>query len=142
VWWGSSIIGKGGKIIPEDHEFIVTRATIAIVLHLLRTFHPAAPQSVWVLTTHTTYSTEYRRSSYAPGLSDKDRKTKANKQTLTTYKKQHRTQEVNYQKKRREPSKHKDPMHLTISTGLHPAGCQHDTNLCRRITTPRVRRAC
>jgi hypothetical protein len=37
VWWGSSIIGEGGKIIQEDHEFIVTRATSAIALHLLRT---------------------------------------------------------------------------------------------------------
>jgi hypothetical protein len=130
------------KIIQEDHEFIVTTATIAIALHLLRTFHPAALQSVWVLTTRVTYSTEYRRSGYAPGLSDKERKTKANKQTLTTYKKEHCAQEVNYQKKRHEPSKHKDPMYLTVSTGLYPAGCQHDTNLCHRITTPRVSRAC
>jgi hypothetical protein len=133
MYWGK---------IQEDHEFIVTRATTAIALHLLRTFHPAAPQSVWVLTTHITYSTEYRRSGYAPGLSDKERKTKVNKQTLTTYKKEHCAQEVNYQKKRCEPSKHKDPVHLTVSTSLHPAGCQHDTNLCRRITTPWVSRAC
>jgi hypothetical protein len=111
------------KIIQEDHEFIVTRATIAIALHLRCTFHPAAPQSVWVLTTHATYSTEYRRSSYAPGLSNKERKTKTNRQRLTTYEKEHRAQEANYQKKRREPSKHKDPVHLTVSTGLHPAGC-------------------
>jgi hypothetical protein len=59
------------KIIQEDHEFIVTRATTAIALHLLHTIHPAAPQSVWVLTTHATYSTTYRRSGYAPGFTDK-----------------------------------------------------------------------
>jgi hypothetical protein len=41
VWWGSSIIGKRGKIIQEDHEFIVTRATIAIALHLLHTDPPS-----------------------------------------------------------------------------------------------------
>jgi hypothetical protein len=29
------------KIIQEDHEFIVTRATTAIVLHLLRTDPPS-----------------------------------------------------------------------------------------------------
>jgi hypothetical protein len=75
VWWGSSIIGEGGKIIQEDHEFIVTRATTAIALHLLHTVHPAALQSVWVLTTRATYSTKYRRSSYAPGLSDKQNQT-------------------------------------------------------------------
>jgi hypothetical protein len=28
---------RGGKIIQEDYEFIVTRATVAIALHLLRT---------------------------------------------------------------------------------------------------------
>jgi hypothetical protein len=37
VWWGSSILGKGGKRIQEDYEFIITRATIAIALYLLRT---------------------------------------------------------------------------------------------------------
>jgi hypothetical protein len=41
VWWGSSIIGEGGKIIQEDYEFIVTRATSAIALHLLRTDPPS-----------------------------------------------------------------------------------------------------
>jgi hypothetical protein len=30
-----------------------------------------ALQSVWVLTTHVTYSTRYRRSGYAPGFTDK-----------------------------------------------------------------------
>jgi hypothetical protein len=54
----------------------------------------------------------------------KETKTKqTNKQTLTTYKKECHAQEVNYQKKRCELSKHKDPMHPTVSTGLHPAGC-------------------
>jgi hypothetical protein len=60
--------------VQEDREFNVTRATIAIALHLGHTLHPAAPQSVWVLTTRVTYSTKYRRSGYAPGLSDKQRK--------------------------------------------------------------------
>jgi hypothetical protein len=53
----------------------MTRATTAIALYLLHTIHLAAPQSVWVLTSHATYSTKYRRSSYAPGLSDKQKQT-------------------------------------------------------------------
>jgi hypothetical protein len=59
------------KIIQEDHKCIVTRATTAIALHLLHTVHLAALQSVWVLTTHVTYSSKYRRSGYAPGFTDK-----------------------------------------------------------------------
>jgi hypothetical protein len=75
VWWGSSIIGEGGKIIQEDHEFIVNRATTAIALHLRRTIYPAALQSVWVLTTHATYSTKYRRSGSSPGFTVKQKQT-------------------------------------------------------------------
>jgi hypothetical protein len=99
-------------------------------------------QSVWVLITRATYSTKYRRSGYAPGLSDKgkERKTKINKQTNTNYiQKGAPCSRSQLPKERHELSKHKNPIHLTVSTSLHPAGCQHDTNLCHRITTPRVR---
>jgi flagellar biosynthesis component FlhA len=72
----------------------------------------------------------------------KEKQRRTNKQTNTNYvQKERRAQEVNYQKKRCEPSKHKNAIHLTVSTSLHPAGCQHDTNLCHRITTPWVSRA-
>jgi hypothetical protein len=61
----------GDKIQEEDHEFIVTRATTAIALHLLHTDLPSDTIVSLVLTTHMTYSTKYRRSSYAPGFTNK-----------------------------------------------------------------------
>jgi hypothetical protein len=68
--WGSEI--KRDVVVLDKNtrgtSFIVTRATTAIALHLLHTVHLAALQSVWVLTTHVTYSTKYRRSGYAPGF--------------------------------------------------------------------------
>jgi hypothetical protein len=42
--WGRKCGGEDlvvGKILQEDHEFIVTRATTAIALHLLRTDPPS-----------------------------------------------------------------------------------------------------
>jgi hypothetical protein len=81
VYWRGDVLENNTR----GTSFIVTRATMAIALYLLHTIHPVALQSVWVLTTYATYSTKYSRSSYAPGLSDKEGKTKINKQTNTNY---------------------------------------------------------
>jgi hypothetical protein len=85
------------KRIQEDHEFIVTRATIVIALHLLHTVHPAAPQSVWVLTTHVTYSTKYRRSGYVPGFSTRTKQ----KQKESNKKKNPKTPIIPIQKQKK-----------------------------------------
>jgi hypothetical protein len=71
VYWRGDVLENNTR----GTLFIVTRAAIAIALHLLYTIHLAPLQLVWVLTTCVTYSTKYRRSSYAPGFTYKQKQT-------------------------------------------------------------------